>query len=177
MEAFMFVIAILFIVFGVLEIILFFKLWGMTNKVSSLDRKIKQKQEKDYNYYMMVGDNENAFHALKKEMVDGILKIDNIYNLNIAKLDNYLKSYSDKAKLTGFELPVHLTDGKAYLEKQQAVHGLAGGFTGKFQIDETVLDKETNKKMNIGKIREGKYICYSGNVYIGEFSESQLGKI
>lgn len=41
MESFITFLSIIFIVFGVLQIILFFKLWGMTNDVSKLLQEVK----------------------------------------------------------------------------------------------------------------------------------------
>ena len=37
-------ISIIFIVFGILQIILFFKMWGMTNNVSRITRLLESKE-------------------------------------------------------------------------------------------------------------------------------------
>ena len=64
-------LSIVLLVFGVLQIILFFKLWGMTNNV----KKIYEKMNADsYRSCMMKGDKENAYRiavdSLYKELVE-----------------------------------------------------------------------------------------------------------
>ena len=43
-KAFQLLISIIFIVFGILQIILFFKMWGMTNNVSRITRLLESKE-------------------------------------------------------------------------------------------------------------------------------------
>ena len=44
MESILTFISIIFIVFGILQIILFFKMWGMTNNVSRITRLLESKE-------------------------------------------------------------------------------------------------------------------------------------
>lgn len=50
-------ITVLFIVFGILQIILFFKLWGMTNDVRAMKEKMYEKSK-----VQRVIENGKAFH-------------------------------------------------------------------------------------------------------------------
>ena len=47
MEGITLFVSIVIIVFGVLQIILFFKLWGMTNNVAEIKRILNNKKEQD----------------------------------------------------------------------------------------------------------------------------------
>ena len=47
MEGIALFVSIVIIVFGVLQIILFFKLWGMTNNVAEIKRILNNKKEQD----------------------------------------------------------------------------------------------------------------------------------
>ena len=47
MEGIALFVSIVIIVFGVLQIILFFKLWGMTNNVKKIKRILNNKKEQD----------------------------------------------------------------------------------------------------------------------------------
>lgn len=69
-------LSIIFIVFGILQIILFFKLWGMTNNI----RAIKQKMGCEHNYWeirkaLLKGDQELAkklvLDSLVEELIEG----------------------------------------------------------------------------------------------------------
>ena len=71
MEGLMTFISILFIVFGVLQIILFFKVWGMTNNMAKIKKRIL---ENDYTsdacYHYLIGDIDKA----EKLLNDAFLK-------------------------------------------------------------------------------------------------------
>lgn len=56
MELIAIIAALLLIVFGILQIILFFKLWGMTNNV----RKIEE--------HLLPGCEENSFNVMRREI-------------------------------------------------------------------------------------------------------------
>lgn len=47
MEGIMFLVSIIIIVFGILQIILFFKIWGMTNDVKKIRKAISPNKSED----------------------------------------------------------------------------------------------------------------------------------
>lgn len=63
------------LVFGVLNLILFFKIWGMTNQVKKLNSKIED--DKDYMKYLWLGDRQKAYEALCRTMYEELSKNDN----------------------------------------------------------------------------------------------------
>lgn len=48
MESITLFVSIVIIVFGILQIILFFKIWGMTNNIKEIKNLIKFEVRKDY---------------------------------------------------------------------------------------------------------------------------------
>lgn len=48
METILNIVSIIIIVFGILQIILFFKVWGMTNNVSEMKNMMEQFLKKDF---------------------------------------------------------------------------------------------------------------------------------
>jgi hypothetical protein len=129
MDAF---IAIVLLIFGVLQIILFFKIWGMTNRVSSIDDKLvssideKLKSEKGYYFYMLSGEKEKAFIYLKEKIISRFLELlnDGYMKYRFIELANReLKDYLKLVEQTGFELPDHLKSGEAFFEYYNKIKG------------------------------------------------------
>jgi hypothetical protein len=107
MESFIDFLGIIFIVFGILQIILFFKLWGMTNDI----RDIKDKYMRD-----VVAQNPTT---------------------------------------NPVENPV---EGKDQIENNMLV-----------------VELKTGKQMRVGEqLEDGKYKCYTGGVYVGDFEQSEF---
>ena len=50
MDLYFVILGILFFIFGLLQIILFFKVWGMTNNVSEMKNMMEQFLKKDFQY-------------------------------------------------------------------------------------------------------------------------------
>lgn len=74
MENIAFFTLIIVIVFGVLQIILFFKIWGMTNDV----RKIKNKTVNSFNEahkQIILGNKDRAFEIYQRLYVEELIKI------------------------------------------------------------------------------------------------------
>jgi hypothetical protein len=117
MEGTLTFISVLFIVFGVLQIILFFKIWAMTNNVSKIEKQISGK--KGYHYYMLSGEKEKAYMYLKDELTCRLIEHKkNAFNdSNFLALANMeIKDFLSNIKHTGFELPEHLKSGEAFLK-------------------------------------------------------------
>lgn len=116
------IVSIIIIVFGVLQIILFFKIWGMTNNISLINKKIK---EHTYEYYMLIGDKEMAFKTLKEEMVSRLLNIkmetyskDSFIQIANEEISNYIKLM----EMTGFKIPLHLTSAEAFIAYKKEIN-------------------------------------------------------
>lgn len=118
-------LTIVLLIFGVLQIILFFKVWGMTNKVSSIE-KVLYKYEQDYRYLMLIGENEKAFTLIKEKLTSKLIDMRTELNLPsfANKADEIIPQYIEKAQKTGFELPEHLKSGKAFNDYYLAVGNL-----------------------------------------------------
>ncbi len=72
-------VSIVIIVFGVLQIILFFKLWGMTNDVKKIKNSLPVSLDgiSPAKIEFEVGDKEKAKEMLKKEFISDVYKIYN----------------------------------------------------------------------------------------------------
>lgn len=69
-------IIILLLIFGILQIILFFKIWNMCNNVKMITRKLNCKVEaKDLNNALLIGDKNNALKLLTDEAIDELLDV------------------------------------------------------------------------------------------------------
>jgi len=76
-------VAVLFIVFGILQIILFFKIWGMTNNVEELKKKYAPNYYNKVRRYILLGDKQKAAGLIVDEF---FRKIDSGY-FDSAKLE------------------------------------------------------------------------------------------
>jgi len=106
MESITLFVSIVIIVFGILQIILFFKIWGMTNNVLYVKKVAeKQKFEKDTlireaQLYAMDGNYERAISYYQKAFHLGVIELyENIVSIYGNKKDNqvrddvYMKKY------------------------------------------------------------------------------------
>lgn len=101
-------LSIVLLVFGVLQIILFFKLWGMTNDV----KKIKERLEKkDWLCSIMTGDKENAYGALLQELYAKLKECAQMWNggCYTEKAGELIESYRKKIEETGHKLPEYMS--------------------------------------------------------------------
>lgn len=118
MEGMLTFTGIIIIVFGILQIILFFKMWGMTNNVKCINEKLKN-EKYSYQFYMIIGEKEKAFQIAKEELVIKLLEI-GLYTstdegfIRVAK--NEIPKYIKLIKNTGFEVPYYLLSAEAFLK-------------------------------------------------------------
>lgn len=56
MDGFLTFISLVVFVFGILQIILFFKLWGMTNDIRTIRKHLVPEQKTEDKYYINVGE-------------------------------------------------------------------------------------------------------------------------
>ena len=128
MESTIIIYGIIAIVSGVLSIILFFKIWGMTDNVKVIKNKIAPCSPlEECRLLALKGKKEEAFERLKDAMVDSLesIIIDlKAYNYNIGDKDiiedddlkETISRYVKASKLTGFQLPPHLQSAEEYIK-------------------------------------------------------------
>lgn len=126
MEGMFTFVGIIIIVFGVLQIILFFKMWGMTNKVSSIENKLKN-QKHSYEFYMISEEKEKAFQIVKNALINRLIELRlNTYNDNrfIELANKEIPGYIKRMKATGFETPNHLFSAELFIDYQNKINSL-----------------------------------------------------
>lgn len=122
-------IGLIFIAASVLQIVLFFKIWGMANNI----KKLKEARNGgDYYHWMLVGDMEKAYEANLSECVEVIAEgyrknnwatdfASYCSHLGGTGVDKKLEIYNARALRTGKPLPEHLQNIEAlgaYMEKK-----------------------------------------------------------
>lgn len=123
MEDLLCFVSIVIIVFGILQIILFFKVWGMTNNVKSIESKLK-KQKHSYEFYMLLGEKEKAFQVISTVLVDKLIKLrletygdEKFIGLANEVISNYIK----RMEITGCDIPKNLLSAEAFIEYQDKI--------------------------------------------------------
>ncbi|MBE5033207.1 DUF308 domain-containing protein [Gallalistipes aquisgranensis] len=108
METFALITGIVFIVFGILQIILFFKIWGMTNDVKRISEYVKPKLPKDNCFSdlmatakkdIYIGDVEKAKRNLLGYKFD-LLKENKYANINALGINDKLIKQIDELLAT-----------------------------------------------------------------------------
>ena len=74
---------VVMIVFGILQIILFFKIWGMTNNVSKIKGKLEENLNDDAillkaQLFALDGDKQQSFNLYKESFHKSIIELFNI---------------------------------------------------------------------------------------------------
>lgn len=125
-------LSIVLIVFGVLQIILFFKMWGMTNDVDQIKNKLELQPEVEDEIIMeaqikaLNGEKEEAFKLYQKAFHKNIIELLNKTikeygdedNMNYIPRDQYysseytkiIKYYSKRIEKLGMELKTEKFD-------------------------------------------------------------------
>lgn len=103
--------AIIAIVVGVLQIVLFFKLWAMTNDVRKLNKKLHADFETDrideIRIALLKGDKEKAIELLTDKLATELVVASHNYNLSKFYISNVKKRYAEQfAKLGVDKLPI-----------------------------------------------------------------------
>lgn len=110
-------LTIVLLIFGVLQIILFFKMWGMTNDVNRITKKLQCEKDKTWNVRraLLYGDQELA----KRELMDCIISDfekfgDGGYGFNC--VEDIISKYEPAFKQLGMEIPDNLKAIKSYAD-------------------------------------------------------------
>lgn len=108
-------LTIILLVFGVLQIILFFKIWAMTNDVTKITKKLQCDKDKTWSVRraLLCGDKELA----KKELVNCIINDfelfgDGGYGFN--SVEDIISKYKPAFKQLEIEIPENLKNIKSY---------------------------------------------------------------
>lgn len=75
MENMLLVTSIVIIAFGILQIILFFKIWGMTNDVRQIRKNIIGNSLDEAHKQIVLGNKDKAFEIYKRLYVEDLIKI------------------------------------------------------------------------------------------------------
>lgn len=112
MEGMFTFVGIIIIVFGVLQIILFFKMWGMTNDVGNINSKLHEAKDenKEYELLMISGKDEAVYQILTNKLSKDIHEAyqsfsESYYEKEVKRL---LEIYKSKFQKIGKEIPDHL---------------------------------------------------------------------
>ena len=104
-------LSIIIILFGILQVILFFKIWVMTNDVRFIKKSITN-SEYDFIHYMLLGEKEKAFNLIKLQLFK--LLISFIEKNRWNKTEFIDDEYVEKAELTGYKLPSYLQNANSF---------------------------------------------------------------
>lgn len=115
-------LTIVLLVFGVLQIILFFKMWGMTNNMSKIAKKLQCEKDKTWNVRraLLYGDKELA----KKELMDCIISDfekfgDGGYGFNC--VEDIIVKYEPAFRQLEIEIPENLKNIKSYSDIRDVI--------------------------------------------------------
>ncbi|HIZ06119.1 MAG TPA: hypothetical protein H9818_09745 [Candidatus Phocaeicola gallistercoris] len=107
MEGLFIITALIMIAFGVFQIVLFFKVWKMTDNVSKLTEFLTKEEDKSVeegDYYVLAGDIEKAKEAYTWSFYHAILRCAKD-SLNYGTNYHYISSfYEKKFKNVGIDL-------------------------------------------------------------------------
>lgn len=102
--------SIIVIVFAILQIILFFKLWGMTNNVKKITKKLGcyNEPKDDIRKALLLNDKDKAVEILKQAMAQEIVEFaENSTNSQYSKLQEIYDKYQKKfEKLDIYDIPL-----------------------------------------------------------------------
>ena len=110
-------LTIILFVFGVLQIILFFKVWGMTNDVNKITSKLQCEKDSTWNVRraLLYGDKELAKKELMNCIISDFEKFgDGGYGFN--SVEDIIAKYEPAFKQLGMDIPESLKNIKTYAD-------------------------------------------------------------
>ena len=101
---------VVMIVFGILQIILFFKIWGMTNNVSKIKGKLEENLNDDAillkaQLFALDGDKQQSFNLYKESFHKSIIEL---FNKTISEFGD--KYYIKRVEKLGIKLDTEKFD-------------------------------------------------------------------
>lgn len=126
MEAILTISYICTIIFSILSIILFFKLWAMTNDIKEIkDRLIHKLTYRDnFRLLMLQGEKEKAFIYAKNELTEHLERLFMTYpkyETFMGQSRKIIDKYNKMVESTGFQLPEHLQNAEKYIEYRKYI--------------------------------------------------------
>lgn len=109
-------LSILALIFAILQIILFFKIWGMTNDIRIMKQNMRG-VEYDFNHYMLLDEKEKAFNLVKSRLLNVLMIKKESNNDKASFIENskwHINKYKKMTDATGYELPAHMRDAEAF---------------------------------------------------------------
>jgi len=109
-------VTLIIVVMGILQIILFFKVWIMTNDVKALKNKYTY-SDSDFKQYIMRGKLDDAYNFLINEIYLRLTSIRYTHTKKenfIAKAQPIIDEYIRLATIMGRNLPEHMTSAEKY---------------------------------------------------------------
>ena len=149
-------LSILALIFAVLQIILFFKIWGMTNDIRIMKQNMRG-VEYDFNHYMLLDEKEKAFNLVKSRLLNVLMIKKEGNNDKTSFIEN--SKWQDVImfrffRSTGATGELILRDFHAKLKDTKAGKGFcitAGTFTpeAKHFVEARLIDLIEKEKLNV----------------------------
>lgn len=117
-----FITGFILIIFAVLQIILFFKLWRMTNDVKSINDKITHEKEFNAEYFILIGESETARNQLMKEFINSLLLQVKTNPLKTKELNRIIEYYVPKIEKIGYSVPLYLKTPEDFIDKLKSIY-------------------------------------------------------
>lgn len=118
------ILSIILLVFGVLQIILFFKLWGMTNNVRNIWWKMDESGM--IRFYMMTSQKEKAYQCVISQLYNELSN--NIPFMSkegfCDKTGDIIEKYRKMVKEIGYELPDMLSKPDEFYDNYKRIGNL-----------------------------------------------------
>ena len=112
METTLNIVSIIIIVFGILQIILFFKVWGMTNDVNNINSKLHEckDENREYELLMISGKYDVVYQILIDKLSKEIHDAYNYFNESYyeKEVKRLLDIYKPRFQKIEKEIPEHL---------------------------------------------------------------------
>lgn len=158
MEGITLFISVIFFICGILQIILFFKIWGMTNNVYEIKNLIESSVKEKHVKSVKVAPECNNF-------VPGDIVVYEKTRERFKIIKNVDENRYDCEAIEG---GTHYILNSIDLYKESSKN--------RFNIGDIVIDIKRDKQVKIKEIKDGKYLCYSngGITFDGEFEESEI---
>ena len=108
-------LSIVLLVFGVLQIILFFKLWGMTNDVKKINEKM---ESEDLAKLIITGENDKAFRILVNSLYEELCNMEKKWKRIrfIEEAGNIVEKYRKLVEETGHKLPEYMSSPEKFFD-------------------------------------------------------------
>ena len=116
-EDFYLLLLISYVIASIFSLILFIKIWIATNKISRIEKKLKDNEE-SYALYMIQGDYEAAYKYLVLYLSKYLLDLKKDYCADSYFINNTKDQIERAATLiakTGHTIPDHLSSGEKFL--------------------------------------------------------------